>query len=66
MSNLKYGIIMEKSNRTPMILGITPEQYEKYNREYTRLNPHGLPEIRPKRRRIPARSELIYSIQKQQ
>lgn len=57
---------MEKSNRTPMILGITPEQYERYNREYTRLNSHSSPTGRPKRRRIPARSELVYSIQKQQ
>lgn len=48
------------------IMGIPRKIYEKLNREYTQFISHSSPTGRPKRRRIPARSELVYSIQKQQ
>lgn len=47
------------------IMGIPRKIYEKLNREYTRLNSHSNPTGHPKRRRIPTRSELVYSTQKQ-
>lgn len=37
---------MENRHRISTIMGITPEQYKKYNREYMRQNPHDLPELR--------------------
>lgn len=46
-------------------MGIPHEIYKKLNREYTRLNSHSNPTGHPKRRRIPTRSELVYSTQKQ-
>lgn len=48
------------------IMGIPRKIYEKLNREYTRFISHSCPTERPKRRRIPTRSELVYSTQKLQ
>lgn len=60
--NLKTQAIME--NYT--IMGIPRKIYEKLNREYTRFYAHSSLTERPKRRRIPTRSELVYSTFKQQ
>ncbi len=51
---------MNNSSIAPTVMGMTPEKFDRYNREYTRLNPYNLPEIRPKRRRI-VRSEFVCS-----
>lgn len=48
------------------IMGIPRKIYEKLNREYTRFYAHSSLTERPKRRRIPTRSELVYSTFKQQ
>lgn len=49
-----------------IIMGIPRKIYEKLNREYTRFISQSCPMERPKRRRIPTRSELVYSTQKPQ
>jgi hypothetical protein len=51
---------MENNNQAPAFMGMTPEKLARYNREYMRLNPYNLPDIRPKRRRI-VRSEFVCS-----
>lgn len=51
---------MKTSKQLPTIMGMSLEIYKMYNREYARLNPHSLPGLRPKRRRI-MRSEMVFS-----
>ena len=47
---------MENTN----LMGISPEKFARYRREYAKINPYNLPELRPQRRRI-VRSELVAS-----
>lgn len=51
---------MKTPDQTQTIKGIPLESYKKLTREYERQNPHSLPGIRLKRRRI-VRSELVYT-----
>lgn len=48
-----------------MTMGIPRKIYDKLNREYKRVYAYSSQTERPKRRRMPTRSELVYSTHKQ-
>lgn len=51
---------MKNCNQIQTIMGMSIETYKRLNREYACLNPHKLPGVRPKRRRI-VRCEVAFS-----
>jgi len=55
---------MQNNDLMPSTMGLTPEMYARYSREYMRLNPHDLPELRRRTRRRFTRvgvPEMVYS-----
>lgn len=51
---------MARNNSNNGFMGMAPETIAKYSREYMRLNPHNIPGVARKRRRI-IRREFVFS-----